>query len=146
MGGRGVQHYWAGLGALINKCQQRGKQHFGCLLAVFLQLGGMGADLGREILYLGSPNLITSNAAFSACKRGRDGMDWLGAVWMTFQLLCSIISTSSTIAVGGSFSLLGPLGTVFSLAKVYLGTYNIFTYIVPFSARRERREWVDGTC
>jgi hypothetical protein len=84
MGGRGAQHYWAGLGALANKCQHREKQHFGCLLTVFLQLGGMGADWGGEILNLGSLNLITPNPPFSACERGRDGMDWLGAVWMTF--------------------------------------------------------------
>jgi hypothetical protein len=114
MGGLGAQHYWAGLGALINKCQQRGKQHSGCLLTVFLQLGGMGADLGREILYLGSPKLITPNPPFSAPQWERDGMDWLGALWMTFQLLCSIISTSSKIAFGSSFS---SLGAIFSRKK-----------------------------
>jgi hypothetical protein len=108
MGGRGAQHYWAGLGALINKCQQRGKQHSGCLLTVFWQLGGMGADLGGKILYLGIPNLVTPIPPFSAPQWGRDGMDWLGAHWMTFQLFCSIFSTSSEIGIGCSFSLLQP--------------------------------------
>jgi hypothetical protein len=85
MGGRGAQHCWAGLGALTNKCQHREKQHFGCLLAVFWQLGGMGADLGGEILYLARFELITPNPPFSAPQWGRDGMDWLGGVWMSFK-------------------------------------------------------------
>jgi hypothetical protein len=144
IGGRGAQHYWAGLGALINKCQQRGKQHCGCRITVFWQLGGMGADSGGEILYLGSPNLITPNAAFSAPQWGRDGMDWLGALWMTFQLLCSIISTSSKIAFGCSFSSLGLLGAIFSRKNTHMGRYNIFTFIAPFPARWGRREWMDG--
>jgi hypothetical protein len=78
MGGRGAQHYWAGLGALINKCQHCGKHHSGCLLTVFLQLGGMGADLGGEILYLGSPKLITPNPPFSAPQWGRIGSGLFG--------------------------------------------------------------------
>jgi hypothetical protein len=121
MGGRGAQHCWAGLGVLINKCQQRGKQHSGCLLTVFLQLGGMGVDLGGEILYLGSYKLITPNPPFSAPQWGRDGMDWLGALWMTFELLCSIFRTLSIIAVAYLVSLLDTLGALISTCKNTFG-------------------------
>jgi hypothetical protein len=117
MGGRAAQHYWAGLGALLNKRQHCGKQPSGCRIAVFLQLGGMGADSSGEILYLGRLKLITPNPPFSAPQWGRDGMDWLGAVWMTFELLCSIIRTLSKTTVGCSFSLLGSLGAVICTYK-----------------------------
>jgi hypothetical protein len=74
---------------------------------------------------------------------GRDG---LARVTLDDEFLtCSIIRTLSKVAVGGSFSLLGPLGAIFWLAKMHVGRYNIFTRIPPLSARRGRREWMDGT-
>jgi hypothetical protein len=78
----------AGLGAHVNKCQQHGNtviddpempEH------CFGLLGGLGAEFGRENLYLGSYYLITPYAPFSTCEWGRDGMDCIGEVWMTFS-------------------------------------------------------------
>jgi hypothetical protein len=51
---------------------------------------------------------------------GRDGL--ARATLDDEFLTCSIIRTLSKVAVGGSFSLLGPLGAVFCLAKIYLAT------------------------
>ncbi len=75
----------------------------------FAHLGGMGADLGGEKINLGSYDIITPYGPFSACERGRDGMDWLGSLWMTL----SINRMSLVLAVGCSFSLLCALGAVF---------------------------------
>jgi hypothetical protein len=69
-----------GIVAVINNYQQC---IFWWLLTVFCILGGLGCGLGRENLYLGIFELIILYAPFSACERGRDGMDWLGQLWMT---------------------------------------------------------------
>ncbi len=44
---------------------------------------------GGEKIYLGSGGLIIITTSICAPERGRDGMDWVGVVWMT----CSINSS-----------------------------------------------------
>ena len=93
----------------------RGSEH------CFAHLGGLGADLGGQKIYLGRYDIITSYAPLSACEWGRDGMDWVGSLWMTSSIIRSIIRTLSTMAVGCSFSLLGPLGALFFTYKNTFG-------------------------
>jgi hypothetical protein len=73
---------------------------------------------------------------------GRDG---LRRGSLDDVLTVSINRRLSIMAVGGSFLLLGSLSAVFLLIKMPVGTYNIFTTIAPFSARRGRREWMDAS-
>ena len=44
---------------------------------------------GREKIYLGRGELIIIITSICSPQRGRDGMDWVGVVWM----MCSINSS-----------------------------------------------------
>ena len=87
----------------------------GCLLTVSRLWVGLGVDLGGQKIYLGRYDIITSCPPFSAFKRGQDGMDWDGVLWM----MCSINRTSSLLDWALIF-VVGPVGHSNLHAKKYI--------------------------
>ena len=96
---------------------------------------------GGEKVYLGRGELIIIITSICAPQRGRDGMDWVGVVWMT----CSINSSRHQLgACWRSNMPLGLLGSVFHSKNKYLSRYNTFTYNLILYIGLGSREWMDG--
>ena len=96
---------------------------------------------GGEKTYLGRGELIIIITSICVPQRGRDGMDCIGVVWMSFSI------NRSRHQLGACWRtnmLLGLQGSVFHNKNKYLSRYNVFTYNQILYIGLGSQEWVDG--
>jgi len=92
---------------------------------------------------LGRGGLIIIITSICAPQRGRDGMDCIGVVWMTFSINSSCHQLGACCR---SNMLLGLLGSVFHGKNMYLSRYITFTHNLILYIGLGSREWMDGIC
>ena len=95
---------------------------------------------GGEKTYLGSIIITIIYPAVSLVIGGRDGMDCSRRLWMT----CSINRTRHQSVLGDRLRRWGHWVVFFINIHIYICSYSISMYILPFPVPQKRRELVDG--
>jgi len=93
---------------------------------------------GREKTYLDRGELIIIITSICIPQRGRDGMDCIGVVWMSFSI------NRSCHQLGACWRTNMLLGLVVHNKNKYLSRYNVFTYNQILYIGLGSQEWVDG--